>query len=129
MISTGLHASLMPLGKGSITRKLFVKGVPPPGPPRTRFFRKVNGNFLTEKGGTPLNGRSVAKKLTGKKLTKSGDILCLVAMDQNLKDGDFLESGVDIPLRNTNNVGEKSSATNVSIHTCILCEKQFETSS
>ena len=28
-------------------------GVPPPGPPRTRFFRKVIGNFLTEKGGTP----------------------------------------------------------------------------
>ena len=59
-----------------------------------------------------LNGRSVAKKLTEKKLTKSGDILCLVAMDQNLKDGDFLESGVDIPLRNTNNVGEKSNKCN-----------------
>ena len=26
---------------------------PPPGPPRTRFSRKVRGNFLTEKGGTP----------------------------------------------------------------------------
>ena len=26
---------------------------PPPGPPRTRFFRKVSGKKLTEKGGTP----------------------------------------------------------------------------
>ena len=26
---------------------------PPPGPPRTRFFRKVNRKNLTEKGGTP----------------------------------------------------------------------------
>ena len=26
---------------------------PPPVPPRTRFSRKVSGNFLTEKGGTP----------------------------------------------------------------------------
>merc|ERR1711894_723611 len=26
---------------------------PPPGPPRTRIFRKVSGKKLTEKGGTP----------------------------------------------------------------------------
>ena len=26
---------------------------PPPGPPRTRFCRKVSGKKLTEKGGTP----------------------------------------------------------------------------
>ena len=34
-------------------RKLSVGGVPPPGPPRTRIFRKVSGKKLTEKGGTP----------------------------------------------------------------------------
>ena len=28
-------------------------GYPPPGPPRTRIFRKVSGKKLTEKGGTP----------------------------------------------------------------------------
>ena len=28
-------------------------GFPPPGPPRTRFFRKVSGKKLTERGGTP----------------------------------------------------------------------------
>ena len=30
-----------------------LKGYPPPGPPRTRFSRKVSGNFLTEKGVPP----------------------------------------------------------------------------
>ena len=53
-------------------------GTPPPGPPRTRIFRKVSGKKLTEKGGTPppltdnpfpktpLHGRSVPENLTEK---------------------------------------------------------------
>ena len=46
------------LGKGSKTpgtETFRWRGTPPqaPGPPRTRFFRKVSGNKLTEKGGTP----------------------------------------------------------------------------
>ena len=38
-------------------------GIPPPGPPRTRFCRKVSGKKLTEKGGPPppLHGRSVSE--------------------------------------------------------------------
>ena len=32
-------------------RKLSVGGVPPPGPPRTRFFRKVSGKKVNGKGG------------------------------------------------------------------------------
>ena len=38
----------------------------------------------------------------------------LVVMDQNFIDDDFSESGVnvDVPLRNTNNEGEKSNKCN-----------------